>query len=407
MPGLGCACRLFGKVFDVRFKAGIYYILGVALFLGGLVIARSGLLAQEVDFQTKAEFAYLVDADKDIVFFQKNADKPMPPASMSKMMTLALVFQELKEGRLQLVDEVRMSVNAWRTGGAPSRTQSMFVPVKSMVTVEELIRGMIVQSGNDAAIAIAEHISGSEEKFAAAMEAYGKKIGLTHSTFRNATGLPHKEHLMSARDIGKLARHLIYNFPEYYKYFAEDSFKYRRFTFRNLNPLLKLEEGYDGLKTGYTEISQYGVVASLTRHGRRLIVVLNGMPKQTDRRDETQKLVNWVYENFTLRQIEAQTQKFSARVWGGEEGSVGLSTAGALKVYAPKEEASPDIICEVIYKGPLKAPITQGQAVAKLRVIVANTEQEFDLYADETVPRANFVYRALDSVFYLIFGWLF
>lgn len=381
--------------------------VGVLIVVLGLLWLPFALHAQESDFQLKAEFAIIMDAQKDIVFYQKNADKPMPPASMSKLMTLAITFRELKAGRLKLDDQVFMSVHAWRTGGAPSRTQSMFVPVKSNVTVEELIRGMIVQSANDAAIAIAEHISGTEEKFAKDMEAYGKEIGLTHSTFRNASGLPHKEHLMSARDLAKLARHVIFAFPEYYHYFSEDTFKYSRFTFRNLNPLIKLEEGYDGLKTGYTDLSKYGIVFSQKRKGRRLIAVLNGMPKQTDRQDEAQSLVEWVYSHFALRRIETEKQKFTARVWGGEKSVVPLTTSDDLKVYAPREEASPDIDCEIIYLGPLKAPIQKGQAVAKLRVNVANTEQEFNLYASEDVGRANFVYRAFDSLFYMVFGWLF
>ena len=388
----------------MRYRAIIYCFV----LLMSCLVRAGAMHAQDVDFDTKAEFAFILDADKSIVFFNKNADKLMAPASMSKLMTLAVVFRELKAGKLKLTDDVRMSVNAWRTGGAPSRTQSMFVPVKSTVTVEQIIRGMIVQSGNDAAIAIAEHISGSEEKFAQEMESYGKKIGLLNSTFRNATGLPHPEHMMTARDLGILTRHLIFEFPAYYPYFSELTFKYRRFNFKTLNPLIKLDEGgYDGLKTGYTESSKYGIVFSLKRNGRRLIGVLNGMPKQTDRLDESLKIVDWTFSHFALRRIDTQSGRLSARVWGGEKGRVGLSTAGDLKIYAPREEASPDIFSEVIYKGPLKAPITQGQAVAKLRVEVGNTVQEFELYADEGVPKANFVYRAFDSLFYLLFGWLF
>ena len=377
-------------------------LMGVVI---GLALVSSPLFAQEAEFETSAQFAIVMEADKSIIFLQKNADVPMAPASMSKLMTVAMVFRELKAGRLKLIDDVRMSVNAWRTGGAPSRTSAMFVPVKSTVTVEQILRGIIIQSGNDASIAIAEHISGSEAKFAQEMESYGKKIGLTHSTFRNATGLPHPEHLMSARDLAKLAQHLLMEYPEYYKYFAEPSFKYRRYNFINRNPLLPLKEGYDGLKTGFTKQSKYGIVVSLKRDGRRLIGVLNGLEKKTDRRKETRRVMNWAVSNFVRRTVETDRQTFFAHVWGGEKGWVGLSTAGDVKIYAPKGEAAPEIVSEVIYNGPLKAPITQGQAVAKLRVQVANTKQEYDLYANETVKRTNFIYRGVDSLFYLVFGW--
>jgi len=382
------------------------FLLSCMILISGILI--SGVcVAQEVGFATKAQFALVMDADKNIVFFDKSADVPMAPASMSKLMTVALIFRELKAGRLTLETPVRMSVNAWRNGGAPSRTSAMFVPVKSSISVEQVLRGLIIQSGNDAAIAIAEHISGTEAKFAKDMEAYGKKIGLTHSTFRNATGLPDPEHLMSARDLAKLARHLIYEFPDYYMYFAEPSFKYRRYNFINRNPMLSLNAGYDGLKTGYTESSKYGLVVSMKRGGRRLIGVFNGLEKKADRKTEADRVINWVLANFVPRAIEASTQKFSARVWGGKSGSVGLSTAGDLKVFAPVDDAAPEIISEVIYQGPLKAPVTQGQSVAKLRIKIADTVQEFDLYANETVAESNFISKAFDSLFYLTFGWIF
>lgn len=365
-----------------------------------------GLLAQEVEFETKADFAFVMDVDKEIIFLNKRADERMAPASMSKLMTIAVVFRNLKSGKLKLEDEVVMSVNAWRTGGAPSGTAAMFVPVKSKVTVEQLLRGIIIQSGNDASIAIAEHISGSEAKFAKEMEAYGKFIGLKNSTFRNATGLPHPEHLMTARDLALLGQYLIKNFPKYYRYFSEPSFKYRRYNFYNRNPLVRLNKGYDGLKTGFTKQSKYGIVVSLKRNGRRLIGVLNGMKKKEVRTKETQRVMNWALDYFIQRKVKLETQKFSARVWGGDDSWVTLSPAGDLKILAPKGEDSPEIISEVIYRGPLKAPIVQGQAVAQLRVKVANTVQHYDLYADKTVHRANFVYRAFDSLFYLTFGWI-
>ncbi len=390
----------------ILFRIGlsvVFVAAGVLLHLGGVFRVAQ---AQETGFETTARFAFVMDVKTGSVFLNKNADVAMAPASMSKLMTVAIIFNELKEERLQLTDEVYITVNAWRTGGAPSGTSAMFAPVKSKITVEQALRGIIIQSGNDGAIAIAEHIAGSEEKFAKMMEAYGKKIGLKHSTFRNATGLPHPEHLMSARDLGMLALHLMQKFPEYYPYFAEKSFKFTRYNFFNRNPLIRLDEGYDGLKTGYTKESRYGIVVSARRSWRRMIVVLNGLESKNERKDEARRVTKWAYEQFVQKEILSGTQKLAARVWGGEKGWVPLSTAGPLKVYVPKDENAPEILSEIIYDGPLKAPIIQGQRAAILRLKVGDSVQEYDLYADETVDRTNFVYRAFDSLFYLTFGWM-
>ncbi len=376
--------------------------------LFGALLAFNGrpVAGQNVAFDTKAKFAILVDGDTGSIFFEKNADTLMAPASMSKLMTTAMIFRELKAERLKLNEEVRISVNAWRTGGAPSRTSAMFAPVKSLVTVEQLIRGIVIQSGNDASIAIAERISGSEEKFAAAMEKYGKEIGLKNSTFRNATGLPDPEHLTTPRDLALLSRHIIMQYPEYYPYFAEPNFKYRRYNFYNRNSLVRLNTGYDGLKTGYTKESRYGIVVSAIRNGRRLIAVLNGLETKENRRTEAQRIIDWGFNDFEQRGINTEKQEFSARVWGGEKGWVTLGTAGPLKIYVLKNETAPEIESEVVYLGPVKAPVTQGQAVGYVRVKVSNSVQDHKLYARESIKQSNFAWRALDSVFYMVFGWL-
>lgn len=385
-------------------------VLPVREKLSGLIplIPKAHAQTEDEDqFQTKAKFAIIIDADKPFTFLEKQANVAMAPASMSKLMTIAIVFRELKAGRLKLEDKVRISVHAWRTGGAPSRTAAMFAPVKSEITVEQALRGIVVQSGNDAAIAIAEHIGGSEAEFAALMTDYGKKIGLKHSSFANPTGLPHPKHLMSAHDLALLAKHIVNEFPEYYFYFSEKEFKYRRYRFINRNPLIGKEGGFDGLKTGFTEQSKYGIVVSAKRNGRRLIAVLNGLESKVERRTESIRVMNWAFNAFSNREISDASAKFSARIWGGEKSSVALSTAGQLKIFMPKGDDVTEIFSEVIYNGPLKAPVVAGQKVAKLRVKVAQSVQEFDLYANETVKRTNFVYRAFDSLFYLTFGWIF
>ncbi len=382
-------------------------VLSIGFSYLGLTSGSALAQADDEGFKTKAKFAIVIDADKPITFLDKKADIAMAPASMSKLMTVAVVFRELKAGRLKLEDKVKISVHAWRTGGAPSRTSAMFAPVKSEITVQQALRGIIVQSGNDASIAIAEHISGNQGAFAKEMTAYAKKIGMKNSSFANATGLPDPKHLMSARDLAILAKHLLKEYPDYYFYFGEKDFKYRRYRFINRNPLIGKEGGFDGFKTGFTKQSKYGIVVSAKRGNRRLIAVLNGLESKVERRTETIRVMNWAFTAFSDREIKADTAKFSARIWGGEKSTVGLSTAGPLKIFMPKGDVVTEIVSEVIYQGPLKAPVVSGQKVAKLRVKVADSVQEYDLFANESVERANFVYRAFDSLFYLTFGWIF
>ncbi|MGH6832415.1 MAG: D-alanyl-D-alanine carboxypeptidase family protein, partial [Methyloceanibacter sp.] len=250
-------------------------------------------------FETKAKHAVLMDADANLTLFEKDADTLVPPASMSKLMTLAIVFRELKAGRLKLEDEFKVTEHAWRTGGAPSGGSAMFAPLNTMVSVNDLIQGVTVQSGNDAAIILAEGIAGSEEAFAKQMTAYARTIGLEKSTFVNATGLPAEGHLMSARELAVLAHHLIYTYPEYYHFFGQREFKYReKFTFLNRNPLIALDPSVDGLKTGFIKESGYGLVASAKRGGQRLLLVVGGLESAKDREAESRKLLDWGYKSF-------------------------------------------------------------------------------------------------------------
>ncbi len=262
-----------------------------------LVAASCAALARDASpstgvFETKAKHALLMDADANLVLFEKDADTLIPPASMSKLMTLAVVFRELKAGHITLDTEFPVSEHAWRTGGAPSGTAAMFAPLNSKVTVSDLIQGITVQSANDAAIILAEGISGSEEAFAKEMNKYAREIGLTKSNFVNATGLPAEGHLMTARELGILARYLIYTYPEYYHFFGEPEFKYRdKFVFRNRNPLIGSDLGVDGLKTGFIEDAGYGLVASAKRGDQRLILVVNGLDSKQDREGEPRRLL--------------------------------------------------------------------------------------------------------------------
>ncbi|MGI9387158.1 MAG: D-alanyl-D-alanine carboxypeptidase family protein [Methyloligellaceae bacterium] len=377
----------------------------MAAALGLMVFASGGTPAAE--FDTKADFAILVDADSKSVLFEKNADEFMAPASMSKLATLAVIFQGLKTGRFKMEDEFHISENAWRTGGAPSGTSAMFAPLNSSVKLLDLLQGIVVQSGNDACIAIAEGVSGSELAFAEEMTRYVRKIGLKKSTFRNSTGLPDPEHLMTARELAMLSQHIIKDYPEYYPYFKQKEFRYRRHRFFNRNPLIYLNLGVDGLKTGYIKDSGYGLVASGEKNGRRLIVVVNGLKSKKTRTAEARRLLEWGYRNFRpYKLFDGDETVGEARVWGGTSMYIRLVGKGDVRVYLPRFDKK-KLKASIVYDGPLKPPIKEGDQVARLRVVADNSAtSEVPLYAAEDVGRGGVMRRGFDSFLYLTFGWL-
>jgi D-alanyl-D-alanine carboxypeptidase (penicillin-binding protein 5/6) len=360
-------------------------------------------------FETKAKHAILMNADANLVLFEKAADELVPPASMSKLMTLAVVFRELKAGHITLETEFPVSEHAWRTGGAPSGSSAMFAPLNTKVTVSDLIQGVTVQSGNDAAIILAEGISGSEDAFANEMTKYAREIGLTKSTFVNSTGLPAEGHLMTARELAMLARHLIYTYPEYYHFFGELEFKYRdKFTFRNRNPLIGSDLGVDGLKTGFIEEAGYGLVASAKRGDQRLILVVNGLNTKQEREGEPRRLIEWGFKSFKPFRLFDQGQKVSdALVWGGTQHYVPLVGDGDINIILPAT-ASGKVSASIVYQGPIKAPIRKGDKVAVLKIISTESSatNEIPLYAGDDIAQSNFAMRGLDSLLVLAFGWL-
>jgi len=246
----------------------------------------SGPKSSEGGYQTAAAHAILIEADSGGVLFEKAADDLIPPASLSKLMTQEVVFNEISQGRLKPTTEFIVSTNAWRRGGAPSHTSSMFIPIHSKVSVDDLLHGAIIQSANDACIALAEGISGNESAFAELMTKRARELGLTKSTFGNSTGLPDPRQLMTARELAKLARHIIETYPDYYKYYSEREFTWNKIRQYNRNPLLNLNIGADGLKTGFTKEAGYGLVGSAVQNGLRLIVVVNGLRSEKERADE-------------------------------------------------------------------------------------------------------------------------
>jgi D-alanyl-D-alanine carboxypeptidase (penicillin-binding protein 5/6) len=385
----------------------------IKIAAAGAVLASGAAAAyaapQSNVFETKAKHAILMDVGANLVLFEKDADTLSPPASMSKLMTMAVVFRELKAGRLKLDDEFKVSEHAWRTGGAPSGTSAMFAPLNTMVKVEDLIQGTIVQSANDGAIILAEGIAGTEDAFAQRMTEYARTIGLEKATFKNATGLPAEGHLMSARELAILAQYLIENYPEYYHFFGQKEFKYReKFTFRNRNPLVFADIGVDGLKTGFIKESGYGVVASGTRGNQRLLVVVEGLASDKEREAEARRLLDWGFKSFKPFRLFNEGEKVSdALVWGGTEHYVPLVGNGNINIILPAN-ATGKVSASIVYDGPIKAPIRKGDHVATLRVTAAESQATNDipLYAGDDIGRSNFAMRGLDSLFVLAFGWL-
>lgn len=358
-------------------------------------------------FQSDAPYAFLMDYATGAVLYNKRGDERMPPASMSKLMTLAVVFKALKEGRLDLNDEFVVSENAWRTGGAPSGTSAMFAPINSSVTVEELVRGVVIQSGNDASIVLAEGLAGSEDGFARLMNDYADELGLENSNFINSTGLPDPNHYMSARDLAELSRHIIQEYPQYYGYFAEPEFKYRRHRFYNRNQLVRMDQA-DGLKTGYTSESGYGIVASAEADGRRMIAVVNGLETRSARRNEAVRLLNWGLRSFQeFKLFDAGEIVGTARVWGGESRFVDLKGKGDVLILLPRTTDRERISAEIAYFGPLYPPIEAGERVAEIRVTTdEGISNSAPLYAAENVDKGGVISRGFDTILMLAFGWL-
>ena len=393
-----------------NWRARRAFVAGAAVI--GLAIAFAASVwaapADNAIFATRARAAVLMDGDTGAILFQHNADELMPPASVTKLMTLEIAFQAIKDGRLKLDDDCTMSVHAWKTGGAPSRTSSMFVPVNTTAKVEELIRGMIIQSANDGAIALAECMAGTEENFAKRMNVEAKKIGLTRSVFKNPTGLFDPDHVMSAREIGKLAYYIIKTHPEFYKYFGEKEFAYSKYKFRNRNPLLFADIGADGLKTGQLKESGFHLVGSAVQGDKRLIAVVMGLLNPEQGGAEAQRLLDWGFKSFApFKLFDAGETVGRARVWGGQSFYVPLTGKGPIMVILPRVPPNPKLRAEITYVGPLKPPIKKGDRVATLRVTSqTNTVNEVPLYAAEDVEPGGIMRRGLDSLAHLALGWV-
>jgi len=374
-----------------------------------VVTAAAGLWGGSISpahaFETIAREALLVDATTWTPLLEKDASVPAPPASMSKLMTLFMVFERLRDGRLSLDDTFPVSDNAWRKGGAKSGSSTMFLEPGARIRVEDLLYGVIVQSGNDACIVLAEGLASSEEEFARQMTERARELGMSGSNFRNASGWPEQGHEMSAWDLALLSRLIIERFPEYYKIFTEKQFTYNGIRQGNRNPLLYTSSGADGLKTGHTVEAGYGLTASAARGNRRLILVLNGVASMKERATESVRLLDWgfrEFENYPL--FTAGASVGEAAVWLGEQATVPLVIENKLVLTLPRI-ARAGMKVAVAYEGPIPAPITKGQQVAVLRVTTADAPPvEVPLLAATDIPRLGFFGRISAAVKSILWG---
>lgn len=358
-------------------------------------------------FETRAKQAFLIDAETGTVLYAKDADTPFPPASLAKLMTMEVVFDALKSGRLSLDDTFFVSEHAWRTGGAPSGGSTMFAEVKSSIRLEDLIKGVIVQSANDGCIVIAEGMAGTEENFAILMNQRARAIGLEKSVFVNSTGLPAEGQFVTARELVKLAEHLWRTYPEYYAYYGLPEFTWNKIRQTNRNPLLKMDIGADGLKTGYTEASGYAIVGSVDRGGRRLFAALSGMDTDAQRAEEARRILDWGSRAFEKRLLFDEGEVIAqASVFGGTKSGIDLKSAGAVSVLVPI--ANRDALkARIVYRGPVEAPVESGAEIGNLKVWVGDTlTLETPVFAAESVAVGPLHRRALDAIEELLIGWI-
>lgn len=363
----------------------------------------SAAFAEAID--TKAREAILIDPSTGTVILNKNADEQMPPASMSKLMTAYLLFESIKDGRVSLDDKFRVSENAWRKGGAASGSSTMFLPPKSEVRVEDLIRGIIVQSGNDACIVVAESLAGSEEAFARRMTDKAQELGMTGSNFMNSTGWPHPEHRTTARDLATLSERIIQDFPELFSYYSEREFTYNGIRQSNRNPLIYGYAGADGMKTGHTSEAGYGLTGTAKQGDRRLIVVVNGLKSSKDRASESARILDWgfrEFDNYAL--FKAGDTVEIAPVWLGTKPTVELKIDRDVHLTMSRKSRRAMKVT-VRYQSPIAAPITAGQSVGTLTIEAPGFETiETPLLAASDSQQLGMIGRLGAALEFLLWG---
>jgi serine-type D-Ala-D-Ala carboxypeptidase (penicillin-binding protein 5/6) len=375
-----------------------------ALVLALLAVALPAAPVRAQELDTAATSAWVYDQTTGTVLLNKNADTPLPPASMSKLMTIYLAFEAVADGRLTIDQTLPVSEHAMSFGGS-----SMFLNTNDRVSVNDLLYGVIILSGNDASVVLAEALSpdGTEAGFATVMNEKARQLGMMNSHFVNASGWPAAGHVMSMHDLGILADHIITDYPTFYPIFGETEFLFDGrvpSNTRNRNPILTMNVGADGLKTGHTQEAGYGLVGSAKQGDRRIIFVITGLPSDTARRDESERIINWAFRQYALRDLgDAGTRLAEAPVWMGASPTVGLTLADDLKVLLPSVQTD-DLAAEIVYQGPIQAPITAGQELAEL-VITRDglPETRVPLVAEAAVPEGGFVVR-VQTAFAVLMG---
>lgn len=379
----------------------------VAELLGLCLLLFSWIPANAQLFETKAAQAFMIDAETGTVLFAKDADKPIPPASMAKLMTMEVVFNAIKSSRMTLDDTFVVSENAWRTGGAPSGTSTMFAKLKSAVRVEDLVQGVTVQAANDGCIVLAEGMAGSEANFAAQMTERARQLGLQKSTFVNSTGLPADGQQTTVRELTLLALHLWRDYPEFFHYYGQPEFAWNKITQKNRNPLLAMGIEADGFVAGTSEAAGFGIVGTVSHNGTRVIAAMSGLASDRERSEEARKLLDWGVRSFEKTEIFAKDEVVGeAQVFGGAKSNVALKAKGPIAIFLPIANRD-KLTARIVYDGPVSAPVEEGQPVGKLRVWIGDTlSQETPLFAAESVGVGTLPQRALDAAKELAVGWL-
>jgi D-alanyl-D-alanine carboxypeptidase (penicillin-binding protein 5/6) len=399
------------KVFN-NSRSGAHWIVA-SLIAAGIACTTAfaannsvqGAKKDDGGYDTDAPTAILIEAGSGSILFEKNPDELRPVSSMMTLMTLEVVFRGIKQGDIKPTDQYMVSENAWRRGGAPAGGPTMFAAIHSRIAVDDLLRGAIVQNGNDACMILAEGMAGNERAFAETMTKRARELGLTRSSFANASGLPDPGNRMSVRELAKLSRHIIQTYPDFYKIFNEREFTWNKIRQQNRNALLNALEGVDGLKSGFTKEGGYGMVGSAVQNGMRLIVVVNGLDDPDDRVTEAKKLLEWGFRNFEARTLFAAQQPVGyAKVFGGDSRSVKLASPEPVKVMVQKN-GNDKLIARIVYDGPVRAPIEAGQPVGHVRVWRgANIAVEAPVYAAESVGTGSTLRRAIDGASELVIG---
>jgi D-alanyl-D-alanine carboxypeptidase (penicillin-binding protein 5/6) len=366
-----------------------------SLILAAALLAPAPSALAQSAFDTQATHAVILDHETGEVLFSRNGSAPMAPSSMSKLMTALMVFEALDRGELSLDDTLPVSEEAWRRGGAASGSSTMFLEVNSRASVEDLLRGIIVQSGTDACIVVAEALGGTEANFADMMTERAQELGLGSANFVNATGWPDEAHVISATDLARLAQHIIEAYPQYYSLYNETEFTYNGIRQFNRNPLLGVFDGADGLKTGHTSVAGYGLVASAERDGERRIVVFNGMDSQADRADEAERLMRAALSQFEILEVVAAGREVGeAEVYLGTAAAVPLRTAYGLTLGGHRRDLE-NISVEIVYAAPLAAPVAEGDLVGRLEISLPDGRtRSVDLVAAQSVGRLGAFGRA-------------